>query len=595
MQQSPVRIETGSKIESDSDIRLALILGATATGTWGFDGRVKFWDDMTKSLFGIRREIEPTGELFLSLVHSLDCDRYKSAFSGALDPAGPGIYDCQYRIHRQDDGAERWLHSRGRSFFENGKFVRIIGIVEDITARRQVENDASQLARHISLSHEAMFAWNLTSGITFWNEGSERLYGFTREEALGRISHNLLQSRFPDRTERIVADLIAARSWSGETVHTAKNGRKIIVESRLQIGSDGVTVLEVNRDITERKAAENALRESEERFRTITDKIPLVVWMHDETGAQEFVNETFCEFFGVNRDEMLQGRWRDLVHPEDAAAYTDTFLSAVRHQKDFHGEVRARRADGQWRWLESWGRPRFDSTGRYLGHVGISADITDRKHRDQRVELLLRELNHRVKNMLSVVQAIARSSVATNSKDFMTRFSERIQTLGAAHDLLVRGEWRGADLAELVAAHLTHFDDGRNRHIRIHGKPVFVSAAAAQNLSIALHELATNAVKHGALVGGKGSVDLTWEIRGATFEMSWVERGGHPVSPPAHHGFGRLVLEKIVKMALDADIEAHFDTVGYSWRMRCPASLAITEETDERSSDLAVNLMALQH
>lgn len=133
------------------------------------------------------------------------------------------------------------------------------------------------------------------------------------------------------------------------------------------------------RDVSERKKLEQALKESEERFRTMADGLPLIVWVHDAYGEQQFVNRTFCEFFGVKLEEMKGPNWKVLMHPDDADAYSTEFLESVRNQQPFHGEVQVKRADGDWRWIESWARPLFSPSGEFLGMIGTSADITDRK------------------------------------------------------------------------------------------------------------------------------------------------------------------------------------------------------------------------
>ena len=133
------------------------------------------------------------------------------------------------------------------------------------------------------------------------------------------------------------------------------------------------------RSLVRAHRAEAALRESEERFRAMADELPLIVWVHGADGAQQFVNRTFCDFFGVTREEMRGGRWQLLMHPDEADRYASEFMACVRDRRPFHGEVRVRRADGAWRRIESWARPRVSGTGEFLGFVGTSADVTDRR------------------------------------------------------------------------------------------------------------------------------------------------------------------------------------------------------------------------
>jgi PAS domain S-box-containing protein len=145
-------------------------------------------------------------------------------------------------------------------------------------------------------------------------------------------------------------------------------------------------VIGINLDITGRKQAEQALRESEECFRTMADGLPLIVWVHDAEGRQQFVNRTFLEFFGVTDKEMKGGRWQLFVHPDDRMAYANKFSASIRDRLPFHAQVRVQQADGEWRWIESWARPRFSPLGEFLGYVGTSADITERKQTEQALQ-----------------------------------------------------------------------------------------------------------------------------------------------------------------------------------------------------------------
>jgi PAS domain S-box-containing protein len=136
-------------------------------------------------------------------------------------------------------------------------------------------------------------------------------------------------------------------------------------------------------DITDRRRVAAALAESEERFRHIADELPMLVWLHDAEGRQEFVNQTFRVYFDLSDEDLRQDRWLDLIHPDDAGPYGAEFARCVAARQPFHAEVRVRRGDGRWRWVESWGRPRFGADGRFLGMVGTSVDITERKDAEQ--------------------------------------------------------------------------------------------------------------------------------------------------------------------------------------------------------------------
>ncbi len=178
--------------------------------------------------------------------------------------------------------------------------------------------------------------------------------------------------------------------------------------------------------------------------------------------------------------------------------------------------------------------------------------------------------------MLAVVQAVARQTLSSNPDDFMSRFDARIQALAAAQDLLVENQWQGVDLGELVRSQLAHFKDLTGTRIKLKGPPLVISASAAQTIGMALHELATNAGKYGALSTPHGRVEAEWSLdcsgTGAeTFAMSWHEQGGPAVTPPARSGFGLLVIRRMVERSLDAKVDLEFAVTGLNWRLRCGA------------------------
>jgi two-component sensor histidine kinase len=196
----------------------------------------------------------------------------------------------------------------------------------------------------------------------------------------------------------------------------------------------------------------------------------------------------------------------------------------------------------------------------------------------------MREVNHRAKNMLSVVDAIARQTATQNPKDFIEHFSERIQALSANQDLLVRNEWNGVEIEDLVHAQLAHFVSLIGSRIAAHGPKLRLNAASAQAIGLALHELATNAGKYGALSTDKGHVDIFWETTDDTLTMSWTELDGPPVSVPQRRGFGTIVMEAMTERSMDGVVDLDYAPSGLTWRLTCPAANAL--ESGEREQIL---------
>jgi two-component sensor histidine kinase len=229
--------------------------------------------------------------------------------------------------------------------------------------------------------------------------------------------------------------------------------------------------------------------------------------------------------------------------------------------------------------METHGLAYFEGAGferRAARVIGTVADITERRENAEKAHLLTREINHRAKNMLSVVDAIAHRTVTRNPEDFLESFSERIQALSANQDLLVRNEWRGVDVGELVRAQLSHFADLIGSRIAVDGPKVRLNPASAQAIGLALHELATNAGKYGALSTDKGRIDVGWVVtNGDKFSMSWTERGVTPVSAPKRRGFGTTVIESMTERSLDGQVHLDYLPSGVTWRLTCPAANAL--------------------
>lgn len=203
----------------------------------------------------------------------------------------------------------------------------------------------------------------------------------------------------------------------------------------------------------------------------------------------------------------------------------------------------------------------------------LKSALAARNDADQRLRLVMREVNHRSKNLLTVIQSIARQTIATSPSDFLRRFADRLEGLAASQDLLVRNEWKGVELEDLVRSQLAPYKSLIDRRVTIEGPPLRVTTAAAQTIGMALHELATNAAKYGALSNDVGRVGIVWAVdpAAATFTMSWAETGGPPPAPSSSKGFGSTVTGAMVQLGLRAEVEADFRREGLVWTVRCPA------------------------
>ncbi|MEE2864639.1 MAG: PAS domain-containing protein [Pseudomonadota bacterium] len=216
--------------------------------------------------------------------------------------------------------------------------------------------------------------------------------------------------------------------------------------------------------------------------------------------------------------------------------------------------------------------PSRDKEGRIAGLIGISIDLTHKRENERQMHLVMRELTHRSKNLLAVIQAMARQTAARsdNTEDFVESFAARLQAMAASHDLLVSQSWYGADLKELVLAHLAQSIDPGSPQIEIEGDPHSITADAAQNLGLALHELTTNAAKYGALSVLGGKLSVSWTTVDGRIRLVWKESGGPEVVPPRRNGFGRMLLERLVGPALDGDVSIDFAPEGVSCVIEFP-------------------------
>jgi two-component sensor histidine kinase len=202
----------------------------------------------------------------------------------------------------------------------------------------------------------------------------------------------------------------------------------------------------------------------------------------------------------------------------------------------------------------------------------------------EHVNLLMNEVRHRAKNTLNLVEAIARQTAAGTPETFIARFNNRIRALASYQDLLVRSEWNGVELDELVRVQLAHLSEQVGSQIIIQGATrQRLNAAAAQVIGLALNELATNAAKYGALSTDAGKVEISWKVNGGSLEITWTERDGPPVKAPHRRGFGTKIISELPKMTIDGEVQLDFARSGVRWHLTCPlAKVLLSDEAEPK-------------
>lgn len=277
--------------------------------------------------------------------------------------------------------------------------------------------------------------------------------------------------------------------------------------------------------------------------------------------------------FGLAVD-AIHGRTDSELLPQGQA----DAIAALKHEVLKQGQPRNAElrieTGGKARWYDFHIEPMRDVAGRLIGLTGAAIDITERKEGEAHLRLLMRELTHRSKNLLAVIQAMARQTArhTESIEQFLERFSARLQALSRSHDLLVQESWHGASLRDLVCSQLAHYLEREPGQLSIEGPDIRLKPEAAQSLGLALHELAANAARHGALSLASGRVEVSWHQVAAddSIELVWRESGGPKVDVPERRGFGSMVIEHNLSRALDAEVSLDFAEAGLTCRVSMP-------------------------
>jgi PAS domain S-box-containing protein len=333
-----------------------------------------------------------------------------------------------------------------------------------------------------------------------------------------------------------------------------------------------------------------SLRKSEARYRTALAAGRAGTWETDLVARTRTWSAEGMALFGL---DLVEGRGRvgdetdeyvAALHPDDRHL-AQHFHELADEQDAFPAEYRVVRPDGSIVWLWGYGQViARAANGKAERLISIMVDITERKKTEDHIKFLLLEVSHRAKNLLSVIQAIAGQTVrsAGSLEEFETRFNSRLHGLAASHDILVSQSWQGAPLAELVRLQLAPFVDAGSSRLELAGPDVVLAARAAQAIGLALHELATNAARYGALSAPTGRIRVSWTFDdlGADprpLRLSWAELGGPPATAPAKKGFGYLVIERMAASAVSGEVAMEHSPAGLRWVLSIPAANLVND------------------
>jgi putative addiction module CopG family antidote len=582
-----LRLAEAGLRESEERLRLAQEAAGIGIFDWDVSARQATWSAQMYRLHGVDPATPPERltDAWLERLHPEDRDRAEVELRQLLQR--PGSFQIEARS-LLPDGAPRWILGRGHvEYGAEGRPVRVVGVNIDVTELRRAEARAlASESRQRALFDAAPFAVividSTTHEVLDVNKRAVTDYGYTREQflrlniaeidALG--DSTAIRARGRSRSVGPDAQEFEAR-------HRTADGSLRDVLVRVQgLESDGRRLTYgAHVDITDRKAAEAALRASEARLRLALEAAEFGTWEYDfgrDRGLRKgLLSNEFPELQATGFD---MATWLRPIHPEDRIAVQDNLRAIMAGTSQrFEAEFRLSRPEGGWRWVASRGAVvEVDpATGAPLILAGVARDITESRAAAERQALLAREVDHRAKNALAVVQAALRLTRAPDLPSYIRAIEGRVAALARTQTLLAENQWNGADLRALIEGEIAPFVGGQR--VVLEGPRVALSPGVAQALAMAVHELATNAVKHGALSVAAGHVAVAWWLLGdgaRVLRLDWTETGGPPVADrPPRRGFGSRVLDATLRGQLGGSVKLDWRQAG----LACAVSVPLAE------------------
>ena len=470
---------------------------------------------------------------------------------------------------------------------DTGRVTGIFCEGHDVTDQHRTQAELRESESRLRLAIEGArlgtWDWDLRTAKGSWSPRTVEILGVENGDDI--TPRQRTEIMHPDDRERVWREFAdAIKSGAGlasdyRIIRPDGEVRWLVSRGALETDTAGVPIRAsgIVLDVTERFAAEARLRESEARFRILLETAPALIFATDAQGRNNFVNERYQRYTGLSFDQLVGDGWQSVVHPDDRSAALAESVDMQTRPRPLERRMRIRRHDGEWRWFLSRTEPvpgGPDDSG--IRGLGVSIDIEEQVRAEERERLLAQEVDHRAKNLLAVVQSIVQLTRADDAEAFRDGVNGRIQALARSHGLLAAARWEGVDLQTLVDEELAAFAGRGAEAVRIDGPAIRLRPAAAQSLGLVLHELATNAAKHGSLSVAEGRLDVTWSLADAApgqrqLELRWREHGGPAVSPATTRGFGSTVIRASVERQLKGAVDIDWRPEGLVCNLVLPA------------------------
>lgn len=568
-------------------MRLALLSPAPMTLLIGREGLVAHNDAM-RDLFGASYGDalgKPIGDVFPEAVPF-----YRDVLKRCFSAVGCKYRDQPLRIHRGGAWSTAWFHLVFTPVADaDGHVSGVLLVLSETTARVLAARELQRSQQRIEIALEAggivgTWDWDIATDRITCDERFARLFtANARAVTAGVTSSAVLGVVHLDDRAR-VRDVLAEAVRTGgnyrcrhRMVTADGETRWFYGAGRAVRGEDGgvAKLCGVVVDLTSQIAAEDALADSEQRFHTLIEAIPQIVWSTDSQGRHDYFNARWNEFTGLDAAKVDGATWESLVHPEDWPRVAGQWRESVATGKPYDVEYRFLHHSGQFRWLRVMALPVRGADGAITRWYGTSTDIEESKLVAMERDLVANELEHRIRNLFALVNGLVALSLREDPEfaPFADRLRQRLASLHRAHEFIRGGASfhdKVRSLQALARAILAPYDDGGR--IRIEGDDARLEDNLVTPLALIFHELATNSAKYGALACAGGSLTLHFQRGGGRVRLEWAERGGTPPLPEvADGGFGSKLLALTIERQLRGSYCRTFTPAGLLFEMIIPA------------------------